>query len=207
MHISELSAYLEDERCRENFAQLVSKHQAEPEEWRFVVTPSFVSTDYTVSDLGRVLSLPRYRSYSRGKRSSVRHRKFQPGGLMSPGRQPSGHMTIRLMENKKPFETHVHRLVAWAFIGPQPPEHYVRHLDGNPSNNQLKNLAYVTPWENITDTFGRAGATGIGVVIGSSLERRLRATLNQLADNSEAVEVIQAIVDLLDRSREMFNSK
>lgn len=42
----------------------------------------------------------------------------------------------------------VHRLVALVFIGPRPDGHEINHLDGNPSNNALSNLEYVTPIAN-----------------------------------------------------------
>ncbi|CAE7037850.1 unnamed protein product [Symbiodinium sp. CCMP2592] len=44
----------------------------------------------------------------------------------------------------------VHRLVAAAFLGPpaDPNCWQVNHLDGDPSNNHLSNLQYVTPAEN-----------------------------------------------------------
>lgn len=45
----------------------------------------------------------------------------------------------------------VHQEVMRAFIGPLPPGYQVRHLDGNPLNNNLSNLAYGTPKENQAD--------------------------------------------------------
>jgi hypothetical protein len=46
----------------------------------------------------------------------------------------------------------VHRLVALAFLGPQPDEKsVVRHLDGNPKNNVTANLAWGTASENMRD--------------------------------------------------------
>ena len=46
---------------------------------------------------------------------------------------------------------YVHRLVAAAFFGPPPnvDAWQVNHIDGNPSNNSVSNLQYVTPAENI----------------------------------------------------------
>ncbi|CAE7635044.1 unnamed protein product, partial [Symbiodinium sp. CCMP2456] len=45
---------------------------------------------------------------------------------------------------------YVHRLVATAFLGPPPDPTcwQVNHIDGNPANNLLTNLQYVTPAEN-----------------------------------------------------------
>lgn len=54
-----------------------------------------------------------------------------------------------------------HTLVAETFIGPQPPGHGVRHLDGNPANDDPKNLAWGTQAENIADAV-RHGRTTRG---------------------------------------------
>ena len=45
----------------------------------------------------------------------------------------------------------VHQLVAHTFLGSQPPKSDVRHLDGNPLNNHVENLAYGSRTENILD--------------------------------------------------------
>lgn len=46
----------------------------------------------------------------------------------------------------------VHRLVAEAFIGPQPtPEHIVMHIDDNGLNNRVDNLKWGTHKENMED--------------------------------------------------------
>jgi hypothetical protein len=197
-----------DQRCKVALEKIFSEDEytneiESEEDWRFVVTPKFISEDYLVSDHGRVLSLPRYRIYGPNGRSQVSHKKFLPGCIMSPGTQPSGHQTITLSHEKELFRTHVHRLVAWTFLGPQPSDHYVRHLDGDPSNNKLENLAYGMPWENIVDTFGPGGATGTGIVVGSSLKRRIDASIN---GNGNPVQVLKEIVDLIEKSRASSNS-
>ncbi len=45
----------------------------------------------------------------------------------------------------------VHKMVLDAFVGPCPEGMECRHLDGNPANNRLKNLAYGTPKQNADD--------------------------------------------------------
>lgn len=49
----------------------------------------------------------------------------------------------------------VHRVVAHAFLGPPPSEDawQVHHKDGNPSNNHITNLQYVTQSENIGHSY------------------------------------------------------
>jgi len=51
----------------------------------------------------------------------------------------------------------LHRLVAGAFIGPCPDGHEVNHKDGDPSNNSVTNLEYVTPKENVKHSFAELG--------------------------------------------------
>jgi hypothetical protein len=45
----------------------------------------------------------------------------------------------------------VHTLVLNAFVGPRPAGHECRHLDGDPANNALTNLAWGTHAENYRD--------------------------------------------------------
>lgn len=100
------------------------------EQWRPVVG----FPDYSVSDRGRVVS------YKRPTPRVMRTRVHEDGYLLlslSRAGQKSTHK--------------VHRLVAEAFIGPRPGGQVTRHLDGNPANNVVSNLAYGTPSENTLD--------------------------------------------------------
>ncbi len=45
----------------------------------------------------------------------------------------------------------VHRLMLEAFVGPCPPGMQCRHIDGNPANNRIENLAWGTRSENVMD--------------------------------------------------------
>ncbi|RMH56575.1 MAG: hypothetical protein D6685_13180 [Bacteroidetes bacterium] len=119
------------------------------EKWRPVVTPDFTSLHYMVSSHGRVVSLPRFREGPHGPR-------IWKGRLLKASAQPSGHRRVTIMHEAKPHQIHVHRLVLWAFVGPEPPEAHVRHLDGDPGNNALENLAYVSPWQQPSRTPGLA---------------------------------------------------
>lgn len=46
---------------------------------------------------------------------------------------------------------YLHQEVMRAFVGPSPEGQVVRHLDGDPLNNKLKNLAYGTHKDNMDD--------------------------------------------------------
>lgn len=45
----------------------------------------------------------------------------------------------------------LHSVVLSAFVGPRPVGRVCRHLDGNPANNTVSNLAWGTPAENSND--------------------------------------------------------
>ena len=73
-------------------------------------------------------------------------------GVVSYGSlNTSGYYTVRVFGN----DFLVHRLVAFAFRGP--PRNslawQVHHLDGDPSNNRLENLKYVTHQQNMRHSF------------------------------------------------------
>jgi hypothetical protein len=74
---------------------------------------------------------------------------------------------IDLMHKGKTRWFGVHRLVALAFIGQPSPRNHARHLDGNPANNTLGNLAWGTPKQNKADSRGH-GTLAKGVTSGMS---------------------------------------
>lgn len=139
---------LEDVRCRESFAEVISNLGYNDEDWRYVVTPHFATSDYIVSNCGKLVSLPRYRIYAGNGRSRVVHRKFLPGRLLKPAEHKSGHFTVTLSHDRKPFKTYLHQLVAWTFVGKMPPASKLIHVDGDPSNNRALNLCYINTQSN-----------------------------------------------------------
>ena len=65
--------------------------------------------------------------------------------------QPTGYYRVKISGNS----FLVHRLVAFAFLGPLPDDltWQVHHRDGNKANNRLDNLEYVTPSQNIIASY------------------------------------------------------
>lgn len=100
---------------------------------------------YEVSDRGRVRSLDRI-LVRRGKNGPMNVRRR--GQILKPGTVESGHQLVVLGRGVSKL---VHALVLIAFVGPRPPRFDSRHLDGDPANNQLKNLCWGTRSENILD--------------------------------------------------------
>lgn|SRR5215203_451222 len=100
------------------------------ENWKNIVW----APRYSVSDLGRV-------------------KNDQTGQVLKPWKRGRyGHLSVGLRHNGATKSLYVHVLVARAFIGPKEPGPLTRHLDGNPANNRLDNLAYGTSSENQYDS-------------------------------------------------------
>jgi hypothetical protein len=102
------------------------------EEWRPI--PGWEGI-YEVSSHGRVYSARRFRAR---------------GGLLIPNIY-DGYPRVLLCDRSRQVRVRVHQLVALAFLGP-PEGRHVRHLDGDPDNNHIDNLAYGWHRENTLDT-------------------------------------------------------
>lgn len=77
---------------------------------------------------------------------------WKTGKILKPLVNNKGYELLILRRNKKPKTMLVHRLVAIAFLPPQPtPEHIVAHGDGNCRNNRHTNLRWATNKENEAD--------------------------------------------------------
>lgn len=99
---------------------------------------------YEISDLGRVRSTPHDTDMG-----------LRGGHILKPGTYRRGHKHVtftRVTDAGKERQTYqVHRLVVLTFTGSCPEDLQVRHLDGNPANNRLDNLALGTALENARD--------------------------------------------------------
>ena len=101
-----------------------------PERWLPVVGWEGL---YEVSDHGRVRGLRR-------------------GLILKPSYSNSGgYALLILSRDGRQFGRYIHHLVLEAFVGPRPEGAEVRHLDGDPRNSTLANLAYGTSGENKLD--------------------------------------------------------
>lgn len=100
---------------------------------------------YAVSDLGRIRSLDRV---GRGRYGDA----WYKGRVLKLHLTPkSGHFRAALYCARGRFDCFIHRLVLEAFVGPCPKGMECRHLDGDPANNRLENLAWGTAKENSAD--------------------------------------------------------
>lgn len=133
------------------------------EEWRSV--PGYEG-QYEVSSLGRVRSLDRP---VRIRGGSYRVSK---GRVLTPLRHTGGYDAVHLGRKNQRL---VHELVALAFIGDRPPGAVTRHLDGDPTNNRVDNLAWGTQSENMRDVarYDRPISGRVGLEALSEIRSRL----------------------------------
>ena len=105
---------------------------------------------YIVSDRGRVLSLP----------SVTRPEVYEMKVRYPYGR---AYKSVELIDkNGKKHNPRVHRLVAEAFIPNPDNKEQVNHKDGNPGNNCVDNLEWVTPSENTQHAYDTGLAKAYG---------------------------------------------
>src|SRR5271166_1685861 len=100
---------------------------------------------YKVCNDGTVWSCWKLQGAGRGRKcchimsSSWKQLKGNPNG--------KGHLQYTL----RGYRYFGHTLVLLTFVGPCPEGYECRHLDGNPANNRLRNLAWGTRLENAAD--------------------------------------------------------
>lgn len=104
------------------------------EQWRDV--PGFEGI-YAVSTMGRIYSYPQI----------IPERVWTPGAKAQKDTYPG----VSLKKNGVRKTYQVHRLIAWAFIGPQTSGLVVRHKNDIPSDCRLDNLEYGTHADNMQD--------------------------------------------------------
>lgn len=79
----------------------------------------------------------------------ISFRKWKNGRKLRPQLHGSGYLFINLQVNKRNKFTYIHSMVSKAFLGETPDGLCVNHKDGIKTNNNLKNLEYVTTMENV----------------------------------------------------------
>lgn len=111
-------------------------------EWRDI--PGYEGV-YQVSSEGQVRSLDRVVQHP------VSGDTLRRGKVLRLKRRSEGYLYVRLYRGGKSKSRSVHHLVLEAFVGPRPEGSETRHLDGDPTNNRVSNLAWGTPKENAQD--------------------------------------------------------
>ncbi|KKN48933.1 hypothetical protein LCGC14_0647920 [marine sediment metagenome] len=97
--------------------------------------------DYAITRDGRIWSKPR--------KDTLGHER--KGRWLKLSNNSKGYWITDLSVNSLKCTCKVHRLVLETYIGPCPKGMECRHLNGNPSDNRLENLAWGTHQENQVD--------------------------------------------------------
>jgi hypothetical protein len=127
--------------------------------WRQV--PGF--PDYEASTDGLIRSLERTIKQSNGSLRTF------PSKVLKPGKNRRNYFIVSLIAPDRSHNTRsVHRLILETFVGPRPEGLECRHLDGNHQNNNLINLCWGTPGDNMADKIAH-GTYVRGEKVGNSV--------------------------------------
>ncbi len=81
------------------------------------------------------------------------HARWKKRKWKAQREQNSGYLLVSLNIDGKQLSRTVHRLVAKTFIPNPENKTQVNHLDGNKHNNNVENLAWATPGENLEHAY------------------------------------------------------
>ena len=98
-----------------------------------------------MNELTPIPEFPGYRITRDGRIWSLK------SGRWLLGRSQDGYARMKLRRAGRDVMKMAHVLVAETFIGPKPDGLQVRHLNGNPADNRVENLAWGTSSENAYD--------------------------------------------------------
>ena len=151
-------------------AERILKHLKSGEEFRQI--PGFEGF-YECSTHGAVRSMDRIVKHPSGSQKQWRGRV-----LKQSGRKQGGYLMVSLSKRGEWCTQSVHRLVAMTWLPNPDGCPHVAHLDGNPLNNDVTNLAWVTPAENEAHKLmhgrRRFGAELHNAVLSDSVVRKAR---------------------------------
>lgn len=137
--------------------------------------------------------VPGWPDYSVGDDGSVWTSKLGAHGgwrrMNAPQSKLAGYPKVTLSQGNVQRHFHVHRLVLLAFAGKPPqPRMVCRHLNGDPSDNRLANLAWGTFKENEQDKADHGRRPRGSGVYGSKLTDQLVTEIRQRFAFGETID-------------------
>lgn len=109
---------------------------------------------YEVSNLGNVKSVTRkVRDSNNGREFTVTGKILKHNKTKVTERHPNARVAVELWKENKRKRMMVHRLVSEAFIPNPQGKQQINHIDGNPLNNNVENLEWVTNGENLKHAY------------------------------------------------------
>lgn len=102
---------------------------------------------YAINEHGTVLSVCNVT----GRGGRGKDRPWKDSNRVKPTTDKGGYHRVNLSHDGHRRSVPVHKLVLTTFVGTCPPGMECRHIDGNPSNNHISNLAWGTRSENAQD--------------------------------------------------------
>lgn len=102
---------------------------------------------YLISSLGRVYILERKIKDSKGRFRSLK------GKIAKQATSLNGYKFVGLTSNNVRKIHYIHRLVSEHFIEREKNKEWVNHIDGDKTNNNIDNLEWCTPSENIKHAY------------------------------------------------------
>jgi hypothetical protein len=105
---------------------------------------------------------------------------FGKNGIFLKYGRKNGYYTVGLQINKKKKMFFVHSLVAEFFVAPRRGNLQVNHIDGNKTNNDFRNLEWVTPSQNTKHAYD----IGLNVNV---IQATKKANSKQVCDMSTGI--------------------
>ncbi|MGP5931496.1 NUMOD4 domain-containing protein [Corynebacterium glyciniphilum] len=106
---------------------------------------------YEASSLGRIRSIDRVATLPNGFK-----RKYK-GKILQPSRSKTGHLSVRLSHAGEGGTKKVHSIVIESFDRLRMPGEVVRHLNDDPTDNRIENLAFGSQKDNALDCIRNGG--------------------------------------------------
>ncbi len=106
-----------------------------------------------------VVDYPNYLIYPDGKVYNQKYKRY-----LKPSMNNSGYLYVNLWKNSKDKKFSIHRLIAIYYIPNPQNKPFINHIDGNKLNNNISNLEWCTPIENLNAYRSKQSNNTSGIV-------------------------------------------